>query len=699
MASRPTPRPVKPSADSDWETVSTPRARSASADGWEVVSGPGKQGAPGDWTGTAETLGKPTARQTALGVAGKGAGALLGSLDNTALGRWINRATLGQKEADRENAAFQNWIAPHTSGQQTAAEIGQAIGNMLPYAAADAVSGFLGEIPEGIAELPAAVRLLSRTGISALMQGAANKALGGSFGTGAAFGAGAEGVSAAARAIAPALAEHALRLQHGLGYGKELLLERPGGLTAQGFMRRAARRAAQRTSDELLPMLNAAGERGARVPLGPARDVLGGAHAAELSRNSPAIGPVGDLSNQLQFQRGPEGGFTDEPLPATVTPRSAFDLKQGLRNARPDVFGQEKTGVAETVNRAIRKGSHALDAATDAVVPGHAEVNKRIGALLEASRANPKFLPFLKHSLVFGGPGLAMYYAGMPLGLDEKQRLGLALGTGLLSEFAANPSSQLLAARALWRLGRNGADASLIGREPFFHPPEPEAPTVVTPPPRGLPPGQYDIGPGTPPTETGPKLLPGFSFERTGGKPVQTPVRPVRPVRGLLLAENPPGNIVPPSGVITRSPLDFTNIAPPPRPGERIRSQNDLRALFARPKLDLPQEFPLIEPREKIVPAPRGGSEPEASNTQLITNASGESEASQEAINRQRRQAAKGQKIVKVDTRYSRPEDVRLTGPEAWDRAHNPGPWEATYIVHPDGHRELIAAGARAKVR
>lgn len=70
--------------------------------------------------------------------------------------------------------------------------------------------------------------------------------------------------------------------------------------------------------------------------------------------------------------------------------------------------------------------------------------------------------------------------------------------------------------------------------------------------------------------------IPERRFVITEHGPLQTPVRPPAAPRGLLLPENPLGNILLPGGVVTETPVRFSNVEIP-REGARVPTETELR--------------------------------------------------------------------------------------------------------------------------
>lgn len=255
---------------------------------------------------------------------------------------------------------------------------------------------------------------------------------------------------------------------------------------------------------------------------------------------------------------------------------------------------------------------------------------------------------------------------------------------------------------------------------------------------RGLPPinprpgGVIPAGPVTPPEAEA--FAPGRTgFTITGPGRTETAAPFVRPLRGLLEAQNPEApNIELPRGVITESPVKLSNVMVP-WADRAVRTEEELRRLatghtlpiqgdvlrpsrskslrdFIRgplaskrpgPGASLPGDVHIFTPEETSLrqaledalrAIPERGSR---RDIHLPPNASGESKGSLEALNRARNMKLRGEHIVSVDTRsgIERP----LIGVTAPNDAEHPSPYEVTYRVGPNG-REQIAAGAKARM-
>jgi hypothetical protein len=176
---------------------------------------------------------KNAGNDIAQGYAGalKGVGSLVGSIDNTRIGRAINSVGTTPEKAQSRTDAYQNLVTPRGTAQRVGYGAEKSGEFLLPEA------GAIGKVGEVAEDAPRAAKLIG-LGKKVLTQGAAQGAIsaeqGGSPVAGALIGGAAPVAGAAFRAVAPGVAEGALGIRRvDRAYGKtpgRALLDLTSGL-------------------------------------------------------------------------------------------------------------------------------------------------------------------------------------------------------------------------------------------------------------------------------------------------------------------------------------------------------------------------------------------------------------------------------------------------------------------------------------
>jgi hypothetical protein len=286
--------------------------------------------------------------------------------------------------------------------------------------------------------------LLGRTAAAAVGSGAVNKLQGGSFGTGAAMGAGGSVIGQGLHALAPGMAESAM------------------GVTAadRGFQRTPGRafldetkgvrpETVARTGNQTLGRLNPELEgQVAAAPgpayLQPARDVISNGIAG--AHSEPMIEQLQPFAQHLA--RDPHTGL---PLANAQSPTGILNIKRGLGD-----YLTWKPGTIDKATKTGREAYGALDQELDRTVPQAAQLNQRISSLIPAVRraeaaSRAASLPqkiagrlAARTGALVGATagGAAGYHQGGIPGAVGGAMLGI---TG--PELLADPAAQMLAAR------------------------------------------------------------------------------------------------------------------------------------------------------------------------------------------------------------------------------------------------------------
>lgn len=300
----------------------------------------------------------------------------------------------------------------------------------------------------GAKAVPYAGELLGKTAGAAVHSGLINKAQGGNFGTGVAIGAGGALIGSAAQKAAPALMELAQGIETPGRKTGAAILNETNAITP-GLVTRSANKVVNR----LTPELNEAADRASirplvapDIPMAPFRETAD--EAAERMKAEPKkiYKTVGQLGKQLRtYANG-------EEVPEEVTPRELLDLKRGVGHAaswKPSLARQ----IAFPRNALYGQMNEAFENA----VPEAGPLNRRISALIPATKPGASYLP-LRIISPIGGASLGGY-EGYLRGGPEEAVQGALLGglagatvrpgMNVASRLMWNPAVPKLAAGAL----------------------------------------------------------------------------------------------------------------------------------------------------------------------------------------------------------------------------------------------------------
>ena len=391
------------------------------------------------------------------------------------IGEWLTTPITGTP-ADQAIAHTDQLAKPANTTQTVSKGIGDAAQFLIPGGAEEKAASML----------PAVARPLGKIALSALSAGGVNKAQGGEFGTGALAGAGGQVIGQGLKAIAPTLAETALKIPKAMrAFGKTpgaALLDETSGIRPETIAASARDRLGQ-----LNPQLEAAADaastrpNAARGGAGQSNGVLlrppstaGGPVPSMLPNRIASLGParsvigneMGNAANQnaegLHNQLGRMQEFlgnrfgTGEEIPANVTPRDLLDLKRGFNE-------EHLRWNPEMHDRALSTGRRAygaLDSELDRTVPEAAGLNQRISSLIPiAQRAESvsRDAPVLQRAAGRVGAhtgALTMGLGGAYAGRREGGTPGMIAGglTGLIApELIASPEGQVALARMLYK--------------------------------------------------------------------------------------------------------------------------------------------------------------------------------------------------------------------------------------------------------
>lgn len=303
--------------------------------------------------------------------------------------------------------------------------------------------------------LPFLGKTLPKIGAQALTSGAVTKAQGGDFSTGAIAGGVAGAFGRAAEAAAPTMAESALGVRNvdrnfSKTPGKAILND------TKGFRPRTVADSAESKIGQLTGELE---DRAANTPIygttAPAVGVVDKAIAKKAGQNSPVVDDLQTLRDQLTVNRS-----TKAPIPSDQSATGILNLKRGVG----DTVGRWPIEQQKGVKGVAKQVYGALDSELDRTVPGADALNQRISSLIPVgNRANAADLNanLMQRSLGrFGRHTGALATAGIGSAMGARDGGGTkgAIEGGLLGlfgpEFIANPTTQMIGARALDAFGQ-----------------------------------------------------------------------------------------------------------------------------------------------------------------------------------------------------------------------------------------------------
>jgi hypothetical protein len=292
---------------------------------------------------------------------------------------------------------------------------------------------------------------LARTAAQALSTGTISGLQGTGAGTGAAMGAGTGALGEAGRAIAPQVAESALRISDRMrGRGKTIgqsVLDELNAVTIPSVARQAEAKSLGLTKT-MEANAHAASQMGIFGSTAPAHQALDAA-ISKVPRNTPEIAAkLETLRDRLYLENaGAPMGFTPDDL---------LEMKRGI-NKTISTWPSEWQKL-DDVKRAKQKLYGAIDSELDRIVPGNAALNQRISSLIPAKQqairiAEGEKIPqrMLMRFAARTGALLSGVAAGRE-GYKEGGLPGAVLGGTagvLIPELITEPAAQMALARAL----------------------------------------------------------------------------------------------------------------------------------------------------------------------------------------------------------------------------------------------------------
>lgn len=443
------------------------------------------------------TLSKIGSVASDLGVGAlKGAGSTANNLGHLIVPDWALNASnkhLGTNFPVPTAEQQEGYFKPANTTQAVGKAIEQGGEFLIPGGAEERGAAKLASLAPKLGRF---AEPLAKIGTSAVSSGLVNKAQGGEFGTGAAAGAAGAGLGQGIKALAPKVAETALRIGKsarggGRDIGSAVLNETTGirpesvsesakgkisslyaerqGLLDQASVKPNPVKGLLKSPDEEIPLPSSGVLRRAApvgsgpIPstlpnpsasLSPARNVLSEAMGKARGMEAPTLhSQVGSMSDFLH-----RGAVTGEEIPENITPSHLSRLQQGFSDEHlrwnPDVH--------EMANAAGQRAYGAMTGELGRTAPETVPLNTRISNLIPAQRAaestsrnattGQRVLGrFGAHSgaLLGGtvGAGAGYREAGIP---------GAIAGgaTGILApELIASPEGQMAAARLMNKAG------------------------------------------------------------------------------------------------------------------------------------------------------------------------------------------------------------------------------------------------------
>lgn len=344
----------------------------------------------------------------------------------------------------------QSYFAPKTPAETIGKGAEQVGEFMLPGAGEERLASMA----------PRALRPVARLGLGALSSGGVNKLQGGDFTTGAVAGGAGSAVGQGLKAVAPSLAESALRVR-----GNQRLFGRTVGDAILNDTGRAVRpesigRNAGATIARLTPELDAADQasaaRGDVGSLIPARQRVGGiisGHNANRAVNTAA--EVQPIANFLD-----RDALTGLRLAPTQPAPSLRALKRGLNE---DYIGKWSLEQPAAQKGAARQAYGALNDELHRISPETAPIDQRISSLVPVRQqgervATSASIPQRVMGRISAHTGALASGVGIggAAGYHEGGWPGAfigGLGGLVVPELMASPEAQMIAARGLYATG------------------------------------------------------------------------------------------------------------------------------------------------------------------------------------------------------------------------------------------------------
>jgi len=360
---------------------------------------------------------------------------------------------IGQSATPENSAratAYAKELQTPADTTQKIGKIGEQAGEFLiPGGGEEKIAATGRNLLSKIPMLEKAAPTIAKVGSSALGGGVMNKLQGGSFEGGAGAGAAGAAVGAGLKAIAPVVAETALKVRgadraYGATPGKAILD------STEGFTPRAVVDSARDSLQGLhADQANLLSEAPGTVSLVPTRAIGDDFFDRALSENHPGtVKDLHKLNSQVAFRVNEAGAFDpNAPIPDEVTPLQASALNRGLANAKTSWNPATAT---DTMNAAAGQMHHQLAEGIRDVVPEIGPVNQQVQSLMpvvqRGTAADLNAGVLQRISTRIGAPtgALAGGLAGFHFGGIPGAVAGVAL-----PEILSSPTTQMAAARAM----------------------------------------------------------------------------------------------------------------------------------------------------------------------------------------------------------------------------------------------------------
>ena len=264
-----------------------------------------------------------------------------------------------------------------------------------------------------------------------------------------------EGLTAGARALAPSVAESALKIRAPQrGYGRtvgEAVLENTSGVTPQAIADSASKQVDNLTGqmEGLVHQATAQGQMGSTTA---EHQMIQDAYA-NLPRNAKSLrAKVAELHDQLSLE---DPGFVG-PQKTQYTPDELLEMKRGIAK-EIDTWPPEWKHSPD-ITRLKMKLYGSIDNQLDNLAPGTGELNQKISSLIPAISQGMKLedqasiVQNIAHRALAHTGALSGAVGGGLYGYKEGGAPGAVTGAAaglILPEVLASPSSQMTAARTM----------------------------------------------------------------------------------------------------------------------------------------------------------------------------------------------------------------------------------------------------------
>ena len=290
---------------------------------------------------------------------------------------------------------------------------------------------------------------LAKLGTQAVESGVRNMTQGGNFKTGAEAGAGGELVNQGLQKAAPIIAESALGVTNRMrGHGRTIgdaALNEVSAVRPASILKQSGDKVRALTGQ----LEQAASNSTAPASTSPAIKVVDDALATYQKRNSPMVGKLQSLRDQLTTNT-----TTGKAIPAQLPASDVLELKRGVG----DLISSWAPGEQKGAKPIIQRVYGALDKELDRTVPEAQELNQRISSLIPVKQRSSILAngaptaQRIMHRMSAHTGALAGSGIGAGLGYQRGGVPGAIVGGTMgiaVPELLASPTAQMAAARVM----------------------------------------------------------------------------------------------------------------------------------------------------------------------------------------------------------------------------------------------------------